>query len=80
MRGANVTMPCKQEVCRNMDKLSDAARFVGAVNTIVNDNGVLTGHICNKGLSVKGRSHSYAGSVNKNVTFSYLIMHKICVT
>ena len=45
MRGANVTMPCKQEVCRNMDKLSDAARFVGAVNTIVNDNGVLTGHI-----------------------------------
>lgn len=45
MRGANVTMPCKQEVCRNMDKLSDAARFIGAVNTIVNDNGVLTGHI-----------------------------------
>ncbi len=45
MRGANVTMPDKQEVCRNMDKLSDAARFVGAVNTIVNDNGVLTGHI-----------------------------------
>ena len=37
MRGANVTMPCKQEVCRNMDKLSDAARFVGAVNTIVNN-------------------------------------------
>ena len=36
MRGANVTMPCKQEVCRNMDKLSDAARFVGAVNTIFN--------------------------------------------
>ena len=45
MRGANVTMPCKQEVARNVDKLSDAARFVGAVNTIVNDNGVLTGHI-----------------------------------
>lgn len=45
MRGANVTMPCKQEVCKNMDKLSDAARFIGAVNTIVNDDGVLTGHI-----------------------------------
>lgn len=45
MRGANVTMPCKQEVARNMDKLSPAARFIGAVNTIVNDNGVLTGHI-----------------------------------
>lgn len=45
MRGANVTMPCKQEVARNMDKLSPAAKIIGAVNTIVNDNGVLTGHI-----------------------------------
>lgn len=45
MRGANVTMPCKQEVARNMDRLSPAARFIGAVNTIVNDNGILTGHI-----------------------------------
>lgn len=45
MRGANVTMPCKREAARNMDKLSSAAKFVGAVNTIVNDNGVLTGHI-----------------------------------
>lgn len=45
MRGGNVTMPCKQEVARNMDKLSKAAGFIGAVNTIVNDNGVLTGHI-----------------------------------
>ena len=45
MRGANVTMPCKQEVARNMDKLSPAAKFIGAVNTIVNDGGVLTGHI-----------------------------------
>ncbi len=45
MRGANVTMPCKQEVARNMDKLSPAAKFIGAVNTIVNDGGILTGHI-----------------------------------
>lgn len=45
MRGANVTMPCKHEVARNMDQLSPAAKFIGAVNTIVNDNGVLTGHM-----------------------------------
>jgi len=45
MRGANVTMPCKQEAAQNMDKLSPAAKFTGAVNTIVNDNGVLTGHM-----------------------------------
>ena len=44
MRGANVTMPCKQEAARNMDRLSHAAKFIGAVNTIVNDGGILTGH------------------------------------
>ena len=44
MRGGNVTMPCKQEAARNMDRLSPAAKFVGAVNTIVNDGGILTGH------------------------------------
>ena len=44
MRGANVTMPCKQEAAQNMDRLSPAAKFIGAVNTIVNDGGILTGH------------------------------------
>lgn len=45
MRGANVTMPCKKEVARNMDRLSPAAKLIGAVNTIVNEGGVLTGHM-----------------------------------
>lgn len=45
LRGCNVSMPNKTEVCRYLDKLSPAAQLVGAVNTVVNDNGVLTGHI-----------------------------------
>ena len=45
MRGCNVTMPCKTEVVKYMDELSPAAQIIGAVNTIVNDNGRLTGHI-----------------------------------
>ena len=45
MRGCNVTMPCKNEVAKFMDELSPAARIIGAVNTIVNDDGKLTGHI-----------------------------------
>lgn len=58
MRGANVTMPCKQEVARNMDKLTPAAKFIGAVNTIVNDNGVLTGHITDgEGVVLDLKSH-----------------------
>lgn len=45
MRGANVTMPCKNEAARLVDELSPAARIIGAVNTIVNEDGKLVGHI-----------------------------------
>ena len=45
MRGSNVSMPNKTVVHKYLDKLSPAAEMCGAVNTIVNDNGVLTGHI-----------------------------------
>ena len=45
MRGMNVTMPCKTAACQYMDRLSPAAQIIGAVNTIVNDDGVLTGHM-----------------------------------
>ena len=44
-RGCNVSMPNKTVIHKYLDKLSDAAEMCGAVNTIVNDNGVLTGHI-----------------------------------
>lgn len=44
-RGANVTMPLKRAVCQYLDKLTPAAEMAGAVNVIVNDDGVLTGHI-----------------------------------
>lgn len=43
-RGFNVTMPGKQIVATLCDKLSPAAKICGAVNTVVNDNGVLTGY------------------------------------
>lgn len=45
LRGSNVSMPNKTVVHKYLDKLSPAAELTGAVNTIVNDNGVLTGHI-----------------------------------
>ncbi|MDQ2783646.1 MAG: shikimate dehydrogenase [Chloroflexota bacterium] len=41
--GANVTVPYKQDVLPFLDALSDEATTLGAVNTIVNDNGRLTG-------------------------------------
>lgn len=45
MRGGNVTMPDKIAVAQNVDELAGAAKLVGAVNTIVNENGKLVGHI-----------------------------------
>lgn len=45
VRGCNVSMPYKKDVIPYLDHLSVAAKLIGAVNTIVNDNGVLTGHI-----------------------------------
>ena len=44
MRGANVTMPCKNAVIPYLDELTPAAKAIQAVNTIVNDNGRLVGH------------------------------------
>lgn len=45
MRGMNVTMPDKVEAARHMDELSPAAQIIGAVNTIVNEDGKLIGYM-----------------------------------
>lgn len=44
VRGFNVTMPDKNMMTKLVDKLTPAAQLTGAVNTVINDNGVLTGH------------------------------------
>lgn len=44
VRGFNCTMPNKNLMSELADKLSPAARMTGSVNTVVNDNGILTGH------------------------------------
>ncbi|MGM0749855.1 MAG: shikimate dehydrogenase [Bacillota bacterium] len=44
VRGFNVSMPNKMKIIPYLDQLADSAKFSGAVNTVVNDNGILTGH------------------------------------
>ena len=71
MRGMNVTMPDKVEAARHMDELSPAAQIIGAVNTIVNENGKLIGHITDgegfvnnlkdHGVDIKGKKITVAG-------------------
>lgn len=72
MRGCNVTMPCKNEVVNYMDELSPAARIIGAVNTIVNDNGKLIGYntdglgfvrnLKENGIDIKGKKITVIGA------------------
>lgn len=71
MRGMNVTMPNKIEAARYMDELSPAARLIGAVNTIVNEDGKLVGYITDgegfvnnlkdHGVEVKDKKITIAG-------------------
>ena len=42
--GFNLTMPNKNKIIELVDHLSPAAKLIGAVNTVVNTNGILTGH------------------------------------
>ncbi|MCE1195232.1 shikimate dehydrogenase [bacterium] len=42
-RGINCTIPHKIEALKYIDKLAPSARLIGAVNTIINDGGLLTG-------------------------------------
>ncbi len=44
VRGCSVSMPFKVSVMSHLDVLDDTASRIGAVNTVVNDRGVLTGY------------------------------------
>lgn len=44
LKGINVTVPHKESVLPFLDEISEEASFIGAVNTIRNDNGKLTGY------------------------------------
>ena len=72
IRGFNVTMPCKTRAFECADRLSPAAQIVGACNTLVNEDGVITGHITDgtgyvemlrdHGISIRGAKIAVAGA------------------
>jgi len=43
-RGCNVTMPHKQAILEHLDRLDPLAEAIGAVNTVVSENGALVGY------------------------------------
>jgi len=44
IRGASVTIPHKEAIIPFLDELSELAKWIGAVNTVVNENGRLIGY------------------------------------
>lgn len=72
IKGFNLTMPCKNEAIKYLDEVSKEAEIVGAVNTVVNEDGKLKGYITDgvgfvenlisRGIEVAGKKVSILGS------------------
>ena len=73
MRGVNLTMPHKINVLKHMDALSEAARVIGAVNTVIcREDGTLFGEntdgkgfvqsLTDAGIPLKGKSVCLLGA------------------
>lgn len=87
IKGLSVTMPLKEEILQYLDKLSPEARLIGAVNCVINDDGILTGYNTDSsgfGLSLLSKYNKYpstvfifgAGGVAKAVAV-HLAMNKV---
>jgi len=83
MRGLNVTIPHKVAVLPFLDKLDPLAEKIGAVNTIVNDDGVLTGHntdatgflqpLLEKGIEPKDKNIAIMGAGGASRAVSFIL-------
>ncbi len=65
IRGMNVTIPHKQEIMDHLDAVDGNASSIGAVNTVVNDNGKLIGY--NTDVEGISKALSAAGIVPKGM-------------
>ena len=72
-RGCNVTMPHKQAIIAHLDRLDPLARTIGAVNTVVLENGALVGYNSDAG----GFLEPLAGSLSAT---HYLRMARVLGT
>lgn len=70
--GCNITMPYKTKVLRYLDELSPAAEIMGAVNTVVFEDGKAIGHntdgagfmrnVANSGVDIIGKKITLVGA------------------
>ncbi len=58
VRGVNVTIPYKQQIIPHLDRISEVAEDVGAVNTVANRGGELAGY----NTDVRGIEYALSGT------------------
>jgi len=83
MRGLSVTMPHKVAVVPLLDRLDPLAEKIGAINTIVNDDGVLTGYntdatgflqaMLERGVEPKGKNIAVMGAGGASRAVSFIL-------
>ena len=86
IRGLNVTIPHKVAAIQFLDELDHLADRIGAVNTIVNDNGVLTGYntdatgflqaLLEKGIEPKGKKVVILGAGGASRAISFILAER----
>ncbi|WP_456426013.1 shikimate dehydrogenase [Desulfurobacterium sp.] len=84
IKGINVTVPLKEKIVPFLDRIDEVAAFLGAVNTVKNENGVLSGYntdgdgfvdsLEEEGVDVRGKTVLLigAGGSGKAVAFALL--------
>jgi len=86
IRGLNITIPHKVAVIQFLDELDPLADKIGAINTIVNDSGVLTGYntdatgflqaLLERGIEPKGKSVVILGAGGASRAISFILAER----
>jgi shikimate dehydrogenase len=86
LAGVNITVPHKEKVIPFLDEVDGEASFIGAVNTIVNAGGKLTGYntdgrgfmrsLAEKNIPVEGKRILIAGAGGASRAVSYYLSEK----
>lgn len=86
IRGLNVTIPHKVAILHFLDELDPLAEKIGAVNTVVNDDGVLRGYntdatgfmqvLLGKGVEPEGKSVVIVGAGGASRGISFILAER----
>jgi shikimate dehydrogenase len=86
MLGVNITVPHKEKVISLLDKVNEEASFIGAVNTVTNKEGILTGFntdgrgflssLTEEGISIEGKNILIIGAGGASRAISFYLSEK----